>query len=545
MHMKASTYLPEPYSMSLMTLAADIEKGSVKIPQFQRDFVWKKQKSAELLDSVLKGYPIGTFIFWKTKEELRAIRNIGGLELPKTPKGDYILYVLDGQQRLTSLFAAVKGLTIERADGDEEDFSKFYVDLEAAPDESIVLAELEDETEEHRWITLHDLLDGRVKKISQYPEPAQEVIQAFRDHLNSYRFPIVSMRETPIEVATEVFTRLNVSGKDLSMFEIMVAKTYDADREFDLAEQYDALIDKLEGASYGTLPSAAVLQSVAACIAKETKKKGILAIDKHRFINEWDAITKALQRAVDYLRSAIGVPVSQLLPYPAMIVPFTYYFYKAKTNPDAAKSKLLQDFFWRVGLGERYSRSLDTRLAQDIKKMDTILKGKRPKYDWDIDASAEFIQANGFFATGRAYIKTLLCLMASQKPLSFRDNSVVNISNDWLTRSNSKNYHHFFPKSHLKANGHDARYANHIVNITLVDDQLNKKEIGAKAPSSYITKFAKSNGELKQALTTHFIGLDSFGIQEDDHDKFFARRAARLSQAIEKKLIDDTERATA
>ena len=194
----------------------EIEKGSVKIPQFQRDFVWTKQKSGELLDSILKGYPIGTFIFWKTKEELRAIRNIGGLELPKTPKGDYILYVLDGQQRLTSLFAAVKGLTIERTDGETEDFSKFYVDLEATTDESIVLAELEDDTETHRWITLHDLLFGKLKAISKYPETCgQEAIQAYKDRLNSYQFPIVTMREAPIEVATEVFTRLNISGKNL------------------------------------------------------------------------------------------------------------------------------------------------------------------------------------------------------------------------------------------------------------------------------------------------------------------------------------------
>ena len=72
-----------------------IEKGNVKIPQFQRDFVWSKDKSAKLLDSIVKGYPIGTFIFWKTKDELRSLRNLGGLDLPPTPKGDFIEYVLD------------------------------------------------------------------------------------------------------------------------------------------------------------------------------------------------------------------------------------------------------------------------------------------------------------------------------------------------------------------------------------------------------------------------------------------------------------------
>jgi hypothetical protein len=86
--------LPEPQSLTFSSLMSDIEKGIIKIPQFQRDFVRSKDKSAKLLDSIVKGYPIGTFIFWKTKEELRALRNLGGLNLPPTPEGDYIQYVL-------------------------------------------------------------------------------------------------------------------------------------------------------------------------------------------------------------------------------------------------------------------------------------------------------------------------------------------------------------------------------------------------------------------------------------------------------------------
>ena len=535
------TYLPEPHSLPLLPLTVEIEKGAVKIPQFQRDFVWSKQKSAELLDSILKGYPIGTFIFWKTKEELREIRNIGGMDLPKSPKGDFILYVLDGQQRLTSLFAAVKGLTIERSNGDKEDFSTFYVDLEALSDETIVYAELEDDAIKHRWIRLHELLHGKFKVISQYPENAQDVIQTFKDRLNSYQFPIVTIKEAPIEVATEVFTRLNVGGKALSMFEIMVAKTYDAERNFDLGERYDDLIEKLSGAQYGTIPNAVVMQSIAVCLAKDTKKKTILSLKKSRFIDEWENIEKAIGQTVDYLRQSIGVPVSQLLPYPAMVVPFTYYFYKSKSNPDAERSRMLQDFFWRVGLGERYSRSLDTKLGQDIKKMDSILAGRRPKYDWDVDTSAEYIQANGYFATGRAYIKTLLCVMASEGPLSLRDNSKVNISNDWLTRSNSKNYHHFFPKSYLNSMGYAAASSNHIVNITLVDDQLNKKEIGAKPPAKYVAMFAKKNQNLSKALASHFISADTFGIADNNYDKFYLRRSTRLSKAIDKKLMSSPE----
>ena len=83
-------------------LISDIETGQVKIPQFQRKFVWGIKASAKLLDSVIKGYPIGTFIYWRTDERLRAVRNLGNIELPEPTDGEYVNFVLDGQQRLTS-----------------------------------------------------------------------------------------------------------------------------------------------------------------------------------------------------------------------------------------------------------------------------------------------------------------------------------------------------------------------------------------------------------------------------------------------------------
>jgi hypothetical protein len=89
---------------------SDIEKGEIKIPQFQRDFVWSIQKSAALLDSVIKGYPIGTFIFWATKDRLRSVRDLGKIKLPEPKEGEVVSFVLDGQQRITSLFATLKGL---------------------------------------------------------------------------------------------------------------------------------------------------------------------------------------------------------------------------------------------------------------------------------------------------------------------------------------------------------------------------------------------------------------------------------------------------
>ena len=102
--------LPSPSHARYTNLLSDIEKGEIKIPQFQRNFVWSIQLSAALLDSVIKGYPIGTFIFWATKDRLRSVRDLGGIKLPEPGEGEVVSFVLDGQQRLTRFFATLKGL---------------------------------------------------------------------------------------------------------------------------------------------------------------------------------------------------------------------------------------------------------------------------------------------------------------------------------------------------------------------------------------------------------------------------------------------------
>jgi len=160
--------MPEPHHYAYTTLISDIEKGVIKIPQFQRDFVWTREKSAKLLDSILKGFPIGTFILWKTKESLRSIRNIGGAELPSTPKGDYVQYVLDGQQRLTSLYATIKGLEIKR-DNRVDSFSDIYVNLIAGDDEDIVIVDVSD-LPEKSYVTLMDLISGDLTFLAEFPK---------------------------------------------------------------------------------------------------------------------------------------------------------------------------------------------------------------------------------------------------------------------------------------------------------------------------------------------------------------------------------------
>ena len=168
--------MPDPQSFLITDLINDVKRGLIKIPQFQRDFIWSKEKAASLMDSIIKGYPIGTMILWKTKETLRSVRDLGGVNLPETPAGDYIQYVLDGQQRLTSIFASLSGVKVRR-EYKIEDFSEIYINLEAADDEEIVLANRAG-IDEKSIIKLTSLLYGGLQYLASFsPEYLQRLEQ--------------------------------------------------------------------------------------------------------------------------------------------------------------------------------------------------------------------------------------------------------------------------------------------------------------------------------------------------------------------------------
>ncbi|MEI8631668.1 DUF262 domain-containing protein [Vibrio sp. PP-XX7] len=168
---------------------------------------------AGLIDSVIKGYPIGTFIFWKTKDRLRSIRDIGSQLLPEPEPEESVDYVLDGQQRLTSLYACLKGIQIKREDSSKiDDFSQIYINLASNEDEKIVSTEVESEDED-KYISILDLLTGDFTVLASYPHQYHEKLKLYKNRIESYQYPIIQVKDAPIDIATEIFTRINVGVK--------------------------------------------------------------------------------------------------------------------------------------------------------------------------------------------------------------------------------------------------------------------------------------------------------------------------------------------
>ncbi len=529
---------PENQSKKYSVLFHDIDEGRIKIPQFQREFVWGKAKTATLVDSILKGFPIGTFILWKTKERLRHMRDVAGIKLKEPDKGDPIQYVLDGQQRVTSLYAIRKGARITR-EGHEINYKDISIDLTIDPesDEDLVF---DTPPEEHDYISVHTLLNASVSELVEDYREHIDNVSIHKENLERYDFSVVIIDEYPIDIACEVFTRINTGGEELSLFEIMVAKTYDQEHDFDLAERYRQLMSSdggeksLETAGYDTIPPDTILQCVAAIVCDSIRRQDILRINRAEFIEAWDETKSGVFSAIDYLRTHLGVAVSRILPYNVLLVPFSWFFYKKKGKSYSNKEhRLLRQYFYWASLTNRFNSGVGTKIEADLGKMAAILAGNQPKYDnYELSVRAQDLEWT-WFSVGNALCRAIICLLSEKKPQRLSTNGQVQLDNSWLKASSSKNYHHFFPRAHLKREGYEPWEANSIVNIVLVDDHLNKRVIGAKAPSIYMKSFQKENQDLSKTLRSHYIGsIDKFGISNDDYETFVSKRAKRIAAAL-------------
>jgi hypothetical protein len=539
----ATLLQPDNHNKKYESLFLEIDTGQVKLPMFQREFVWDKEQSAKLIDSILKGYPIGTFIFWKTKDELRSYKDVGNHKLASPPKGDYVQYILDGQQRVTSLYAIRKGVRLKK-DGSEIDYKDIFIDLDydAGADEQIVVTE---KVEGRHYESVYGLLSRPLGDFYRtLPPESADKLEKYKTKLTSYDFSSITIKDYPIEIACEVFSRINTGGRTLTVFEILVAKTYDESKNFDLREQYDILLDGngdekecLSGAKFETIPESIVMQCVAAIAVKAVRGRDILKIPRHAFIETWKPMRLALFAAVDFVRSELRVPVSQLLPFPALMIPLTYFFHLfASKKPDHSRVLMLEQFFYWAGLTSRYSATTESKIAEDLNRMALIAEGKIPSYDaTELEVSPADIAGREFRA-GNAYCKAILCLLAYQQPKSFDTNGLVILDNSNLKIATSRNYHHFFPRKYLDE--HDAGLsANLIANITLIDGFSNKHKIGKKSPKAYIGSFARTNKKLDEALASQLIGgRDEFGIDTNDYAVFIEKRSEAIAAALNAKL---------
>ncbi len=544
---------PDPLPKSYDKLLSKLEDGDYQIPKFQRDFVWEKSKVALLIDSILKGYPVGTFILWKTKDKLNSLKKIGNTIFKDPPKDDYIYYVLDGQQRMTSLYLAINGIETEY-----DNYSELYIDLDKTKltefkgkkeliidsNENICVVD-----KPQIYITVKDLMNLSITEIINRFKQNLEIIQKIeilQKRIKDYRFSTIEVENQPIDVISDIFTRINTSGKELTLFEIMNAKVYDEKEKFILSDKCETLQKELAGSGYENLVEhgTVILQVMSACLGKDCKRKDILDINKQDFIRIWDSGIKAIKLAVDNFKSVYNIPVSKLLPYDSLIVPLSYLFFINNLNPDLTneQTKIFEKYMYRVAFSQRFSSATETKLSADLKVMNKIKNAEAFNFEELVPLTlprkkeelAELIK-NINFSTSNRFCIGILDIMVNKFPKKFSNNGNVILDNSYLMRANSANYHHFFPKAYLATKG--IQNENSIVNIVLIDNYLNQNEIRAKAPSEYIKDFTKENNKLAETLKSHLIDdINEFGISDDNYEQFITKRSLKIAEEIISKI---------
>src|SRR5207302_844076 len=192
------------------------------------------------------------------------------------------------------------------------DYKDIFIDLDydAEKDEQIVVTE---QLKGRRYVSVHDVLSkplGSFYKTLGHDQA--DTIQAYRNTLTTYDFSTITIKDYPIEVACEVFSRINTGGKVLTVFEIMVAKTYHEAKGFDLAEKFQILRDGsddekecLRKARFETFGESIIMQCVAAIAVRAVRSRDILKIPREAFIAKWEPMKAALFMAIDFILSEL------------------------------------------------------------------------------------------------------------------------------------------------------------------------------------------------------------------------------------------------
>lgn len=227
-----------PSNPRLGALLSDVSRGNVKIPVFQREFVWDDEQLLSLLDSIYHGYPVGSLLLWSTKASLEHERNVGGFILPETPEEYPVNYVLDGQQRLTTLYGVFNS---DAATANAELAERFNVCFD--PVEGIFLpAALAGDNS----INLRVILDTTrlLPELKRFSEADQKTVSILTERFKDYEFPVVTIKDRTNQEVCRIFQRINSSGTSLSTLELLAAWTWSD--QFDLRDEIATLLDRLE-----------------------------------------------------------------------------------------------------------------------------------------------------------------------------------------------------------------------------------------------------------------------------------------------------------
>jgi hypothetical protein len=514
---------------SIRQVIERVTNGQLRVPAFQRGFVWDIERVAYLMDSIYKDYPFGSLILWRTKTQLRSERALGPFELPDRDPDYPIDYVLDGQQRLTSIFGVFQ-TDIAPIAGADVSWTKIYYDFEAERDlqESQFEALLGADADPARYFPVSTFFDPVAYRVATQHLGEERIreIDAVQAIFKEANIPTQVIETDDRGKVAIVFERVNRLGVELDTFQLLSAWTWS--EEFDLQEQIKNLAEELAPFGFGEIGEETnlLLRCCSAVVAEDVTAPGLLSLNGAEVRERFDEIANGLRGAIDFLHNNLHVERLSNLPYAAMLVPLTVFFAARNGQEvrvtDSARDELIK-WFWRSCLSRRFSSDVLRKLKRDLTEARKLrITGNRALAEIEATVNSDLFLENQF-TVKTVNTGTFVLLLAQLGPRSFVSGAPANLR-EVLKTYNRTEFHHLYPRSYLSNNGTPGRLINCLANFAFVSAADNKI-LGGVAPSEYKTRM--DHAHLADVLASAAVPDSLFN---DDFITFITQRARMLTE---------------
>jgi len=512
---------------SIRSLVDDIIKGAIRIPAFQREFVWDYDHVAYLMDSIYKKYPFGSLLFWRTKNRLTRDRKLGFFDLPDAPEEYPVSYVLDGQQRLTSIFSVFQTELTPTV----PDWPEIYFNIVADDDYQESRFSPQEEPDLDRHFPLSCLFDSVKYRLAT---------DRFRDNADILR-QLDELQATfkevtiPVQVLTTeerssvaiVFERINRLGMELDTLQLLSAWTWNED--FDLLKAFSDLKDDLEEFGFSGVgeDTNLILKCAAAILTGDIAPDKLIEMKGADVRENFPGVRNGILGAIDFLRTQLNVTNLKSLPYNALLVPIAVFFAEPD-NRDVTYSeatlRAIKQWFWRSCFSRRYTSQTKRTSLRDIQEIYRLKNGLQTNIDnVDVDLDSSFFIHNTFKVSS-ASTKTFILMLINASPKSFISGGFVDLENV-LQKYNRAEFHHIYPKAFLRDLGIDDERINALCNFAIINGADNRK-ISRKKPSEYAAIVGNGDSAVQGAILN--AALCPEYTFNDDYDGFETARSDLL-----------------
>ncbi len=523
---------PQPTVDRVDELARRVLSGDILLPKFQREFVWDRGQVLNLLDSVYRNYPIGSVLLWQSRQELRSENYIADLEIT-LPKPDYpVNYLLDGQQRLSTICGAVYW------DGSNAD-SIWNIAFDLRKEEFVHLQSLDDPP--LHIIRMNKLRDPsvffqHVSSLESSSSPDKEAIKIAANLLfnrfKDYKIAVVTLGDMKIEDVAPIFERINSTGTRLTIVDLMRAATWSED--FDLIDTIDGILDVLAAKDFGGIERKAVLRNLSAAAGGGFSVESIDNLRNHdseTLKMAASGTAEAYKKTVDFFKTEINIPSDSVIPYQNQIVVLTEIF-RLMPRPSAEQFTEIKQWFWRTTLSGYFAGWNTGSMTADLRTAQAFSRGDISTIDFSYLKPRSDIWSKKVFRVNNAHAKALAITMGYLKPLDILTGQNIDVSRA-LAWTNAKEFHHFCPRAFLKSLGIHHTKINCLANIIYLTSSSNKI-ISDRKPSEYLFDVEKSAGSnLSAWLDSNLITLAAFeAAKRDDFETFIRLRSETIQQKI-------------